>query len=64
MNLVKVYDANGKHVDSFLKDVKKESFRSGSEPTHARKIKILSLKGFFVRRQFSKSGKTLVRSYA
>lgn len=63
MNLVKVYDASGKHVDSFRKDVGKGSFNAGNALTHARKIKILNSKGYYVRRQFSKSGKTLVRSY-
>jgi hypothetical protein len=59
MNLVKVYDSKGKHVDSFQKDISKYSGIN-----HAHRIAQLNENGYYVRRQFSKSGKTLVRSYA
>ncbi len=63
MRLVKVYDAKGNHVDSFLKDVTKASY-SFTSTTFAQKIRFLNSKGFYIRGQFSKSGKTLMRSYS
>lgn len=56
MNMVKVYDKNGNHVDQFSKK---------SIPTNYYvHIKCLNQSGFYVRSQFSKSGKTLQRSLA
>lgn len=59
MNLVKVYDKFGKHVDSFQKDID-----IGNGIRHAHRIAQLNANDFYVRKQFSKSGKTLIRSYA
>lgn len=54
MRMVKVYDAQGNHVDSFRKSIDKRYYTSTSQ-----KIIYLNGIGYYVRRQFSHSGKTL-----
>lgn len=62
MNMVKVYNAKGEHVDSFRKMQSKEvHYRSGINWTAM--IAKLNRNGFYIRSQFSHSGKTLVHSY-
>lgn len=57
MRTVKVYDEKGNHVDSFKKSVSKEP----NTLTYFSQIRIINRAGYYVRRQFSKSGKTLMR---
>lgn len=59
MNMVKVYNAKGEHVDSFRKPVKKEH----QSLSWKYMIAALNNRGFYIRSQFSHSGKTLRRTY-
>lgn len=72
--MIKVYDQTGKYVDSFNLDnitVPQQTTSADGvvlEPVYVRATKeqaiaILNSRGFFVRKQFSKSGKTLMRAY-
>ena len=58
MRTVKVYDKTGTVVDSFNKIVAKNV-----EYKHCSRIRALNRVGYYVRSQFSHSGKTLMRSY-
>lgn len=49
MRLVKVYDAQGNHVDSFKKSQSKNYFNMNT------KVRALNQLGYYVRRQFAKS---------
>ncbi len=77
---IKVYDKNGKYVDSFnanaisvpnpdyakhLADPLNPAFHGAPETLQIngfQAIEILNSHGYYVRKQFSKSGKTLIRS--
>ena len=60
MRMMKVYNAEGKHVDSFALPTK--SMLWNGHPKLSTMIRTLNSHGLYVRRQFSRSGKTLIRS--
>jgi hypothetical protein len=64
-NTVKVYNESGKQVDSFTKQVRKNvPYHQQLKYTYEQQVKILNSKGYYIRKQFSRSGKTLTRSFA
>ena len=62
MNMVKVYNAKGEHVDSFRK-MQSKNFFFYQHTSWNSMIAQLNRNGFYIRFQFSHSGKTLMRAY-
>lgn len=65
MNIQKVYDSHGKHVDSFRRAQKKRHIQRTNLPRFeidfTAQVQYLNSRNLFVRGQFSKSGKHLAR---